>query len=172
MVFYKMKTPLLVLLFLISGCISRVVPLKHEYVPATYEKVSQLPKAKVWKNVQDFLSKNGMSARILDSSSGLIKTNVTNMAWTYENKNGILDNPKAWVVVERVIYKNKLLPLTAITGEWDIRLKSTKEDQTYIVINMSSLKYSTPSVPTFQPFLQAGPRSTGVFEQMLYEQIN
>lgn len=166
-----MKTLLLIFSLFFIGCISRVVPLKHDYVPATYEKVSERPKDQVWKSLVDYFSKSGLTIRVLDSSSGLVKSNSTNLPWTYENKKGTLDNPRAWVVVERVIYKNKLLPLTSVIGEWDIRIKATKEGQAYIVVSMANLKYNTPSEPTYQPFLQAAPRSTGVFEQMLYDQI-
>jgi hypothetical protein len=105
------------------------------------------------------------------SSSGLIKSHQTKLIWSYENKKGKLNDPQAWVAVERVIYKNKPLTLTSIVGEWNIRIKAINDSQTYIVINLVNLRYSTPVEPSFQPFLQATPRSTGVFEQVIYDQI-
>ena len=166
-----MKFLPLVFLFFSVGCISRVVPLKQEYVPATFEKVSDRPKYEVWKSLLHFFSKNGLSIRVSDSTSGLVKSSPANLTWTYENKKGKLNDPEAWVVVERVIYKNKLLPLTSVVGEWDVRIKEAKDGQSYIIVSLANLKYNTPTEPSYQPFLQAAPRSTGVFERTLYDQI-
>lgn len=157
-------------LFLI-GCVSRVVPLKRTYVPGAYEKLIEKPKEQVWNSLLDILPKNGLPVRLKESGSGLIKCEPVKLAWTYENKKGKLDDPQAYVVVERVIYKNKLLPLTSVTGEWDIRLKESKEGQTYLVVSLVNLRYTTPTEPSYQPFLQAIPTSTGVFERTLYEQV-
>lgn len=166
-----MKIWLLGFSFFFVGCVSAVIPLRHAYIPGLYEQVSEKPKNQVWNRLFTFFSRNGLSIRLVDSSSGLIKSTQTNLPWSYENKKGKLNNPRAWVAVERIIYKNKPLVLTSITGEWNIRIKALNDSQTYVLVNLVNLRYNTPVDTSFQPFLRATPRSTGVFEKMLDEQL-
>lgn len=166
-----MKILLLGFSLFFLGCVSAVIRLRNPYIPGLYEQVSGKPKARVWNNLFSFFSKNGLSVRLVDSTNGLIKSSQTNLPWSYENKKGKLNNPRAWVVVERIIYKNKPLVLTSVTGEWNIRIKALNDSQTYVVVNLVNLRYNTPLDTSYQPFLRASPRSTGVFEKMLEEQI-
>lgn len=166
-----MKILLLCFSFFFVGCVSSVIPLRHKYIPGIYEQVFEKPKSQVWNSLLNFFSKNGVSLRLVDSSSGLLKSHQTNLPWSYESKKGKLNDPRAWVAVERIIYRNKPLVLTSIVGEWSIRLKALNDSQTYIVVNLVNLRYNTPLEPTFQPFLRATPRSTGVFERMIYDQL-
>jgi hypothetical protein len=166
-----MKILLLGLAFFFVGCVSSVIRLRHEYVPGLYEQIIETPKSKVWNSLLTVLSKSDLSIRLADSSSSLIKSHQTKLLWSYENKKGKLNNSKAWVAVERVIYKNKPLVLTSITGEWNIRMKAINDSQTYIVVNLVNLRYNTPLDTSFQPFLRATPRSTGVFEKMICDQL-
>lgn len=166
-----MKSLLLIFSLFLFSCVSRVVPLRHQYLPGIYEQVSEKPKANVWNSLLDFFSKNGLSIRVLDSSTGLIKSAQTRLPWSYETKGGKLNDPQAWVVLERVIYKNKPLVLTSIVGDWNIRLKEIEEGRTYVVVNLVNLKYNTPLDTSYQPFLRATPRSTGVFERMIADHL-
>ena len=167
-----MKSLLLIFSFFLIGCVSRVVPLRHQYLPGIFEQVVTKPKAVVWANLLNFLSQNQIAVRVSDSATGLLKSGQTALPWSYESKGGgKLNDPEAWVAVERVIYKNKPLTLTSIVGEWNIRVKELDAGRTYIVVNLVDLRYSTPSEPTYQPFLRASPRSTGVFERMLADQL-
>lgn len=166
-----MKILLLGLSFFFVGCVSSVIRLRHEYIPGLYEQVIEKPRARVWNSLLATLSKSGLSIRLVDSSSGLIKSHPTKLPWSYENKKGNLNDPQAWVAVERVIYKNKPLVLTSIIGEWSIRTKAINDSQTYLVVNLVNLKYNTPLDTSFQPFLRATPRSTGMFEKMIGDQL-
>lgn len=155
----------------LAGCVSSVIPLRHAYLPGLYEQVCEKPKKEVWKSLLTFFSMKGLPVRLVDTGSGLIKSHQTKLSWSYENKKGKLNDAKAWVAVERIIYKNKPLVLTSITGEWNVRVKALNDSQTYLVVNLVNLRYNTPLDSTFQPFLRATPRSTGVFERVLYEQL-
>ena len=79
---------------LLFGCVSyKTVPLKNTYTNGNFEAASENTKEKVWDNIIDFFSKNGLSIRIIDRSSGLIVSNETALTWTYETKEGVSASP-------------------------------------------------------------------------------
>jgi hypothetical protein len=164
-----------VFIILIIACVScvssKVIPLKGTYSNGNFEAVTSTPKDKVWDNIIDFFTKKGLSIRIIDRSSGLIISNESELTWTYEDKNGKLVKPDAFIAISKVISlsNNKPVNPTMITGEWNIRIKDASGGQTSIAVNLVNPKYITPFNPTATAFKQGAFQSTGIFEKTIYD---
>lgn len=159
---------------ILSSCFG-TQKLKGSYGNKPYVISSDKPAEEVWSNIIDFFSQNGISIQTIDKSSGLIVSNDNDFkdAVTFEKKDGTLEHPKDWVVVERKeIWGNAVMP--TVTGRWNIRIKSSPDKKTSINVNLTSIKasyYSTGNkyAPAMNVPLEA--RSTGVFEQLIADKV-
>ncbi len=174
----KRFLPLAVLVILIQ-CSPKIAPLTKTYQAKPYEAISDNNKDIVWDKIVDFFAKNGLSIKLIDRSSGLIVSDATTLTYTHEDDKGNLKNPKAWVVLNK-IYKagNKLyIEPTSLTGEWNIRIKSTSDNKTNINVNLVNIKYTylnSSGMPEkdsqyFVNKFQA--QSTGKFEEFIFNNV-
>lgn len=164
----------LLLSFALLGCMStKSIPLKGTYTNGNFEATTPTPKDKVWDNIVDFFSKKGLSIKIIDRSSGLIVSDETALTWSYEDKNGKLVHPDAWVAIKKILVSGSNTPIkpNIITGEWNIRIKGAPNNQTSIAVNLVNQRYINQFAITPTAFSQGGIQSTGVFEKMIYDQI-
>lgn len=164
----------LFLIYTFSGCMStKAVPLKGTYTNGNFEAITPTSKEKVWDNIIDFFSKKGLPIKIIDKSSGLIVSDETGLTWSYEDKNGKLIDPTAWVAIKKILISGTNTPIkpTLVTGEWNIRIKGAPNNQTSVAVNLVNPKYMNMNVSTLTYFSSGGVKSTGVFEKMIYEQI-
>ena len=130
----------------------------------------------VWSSIIDLFSSKGVSIKVIDKQSGLIVSDNSSLLnnYTFEDKEGKLENPNAWVVLERrgnglggVFRPDKL------TGDWNIRIKELN-NKTVISVNLVNLNASLYVPPTNYAsgnILPFNSKSTGVFEKLIFDNI-
>ncbi len=163
-------------LLLLSACSVKMIPIKGNYPSTPIIYTSEKTKDAIWDNLIDFFAQNGLSIKIIDRSSGLIIASSTALVWTYEDKKGVVYNKTAWVVLPKMYDQgqDKVLKPDAVTGEWNVRLKET-DGKTSININLVNIQEIHYAVSGYYGHSQetkalAG-RTTGKFEQMIYDRI-
>ncbi len=165
-----MKYLILFSFFTLSCSAPKIIPLKGSYVTPPYEIKTEKSFNLVWDRLVDLFAQNGLSIKIIDRSSGLIVAGFTEMEVTYEDKNGILKNPKASLVTN-VLYNwgaNKYAPLYNIaTGDWNVRIKES-DSGTLINVNVVNVKYYDAFTKNYKI---ADCKSTGVFEKLISDYL-
>lgn len=173
-----MKKLLPVILMLFVGCKvqqPQAIPLKNNYSNGNFEGISDKPKDRVWDNIIDFFSKSGLPIRILDKSSGLLISGEITLRYTSEDKKGNLVNPGAYVVVNKIQYRDGSIGTPnylGVTGEWNVRIKDGEGGKTVVAVNLVNPKYTSiidRNVPI--SFKQGMFQSTGVFENLIFQAI-
>jgi hypothetical protein len=151
----------------------KTIPLKGTYSNGNFEKTTSMSKDAVWENIIEFFAKNGLPIKLIDRSSGLIISNESYLTWTFENSKGQLQNPQAWVVLAKQINPNNKTPIKyqVVTGEWNVRIKSTPANETLINVNLVNVKYTSMFTTTATQFIPGMFQSTGVFENRIYDTI-
>lgn len=166
-------TLILISLFLTSCTSYKTIPLKGNYLDKPYVIESEKNFNQVWSNIIDLFATNGISIKLLDKDSGLIVAEKTSFInnYTYENKEGLLENPNAYVIVNKVkgdaLLDRSIIPVE-IFGEWNVRIKETVDNKTSININLNSLEAWGINYNSRYFFLI---KSTGVYENLIAEFI-
>lgn len=93
-----MKLLFCILIASLLSCISsklKIIPIKESYpnIPMVFQSDKSFEQ--VWDNLIDLFAQKGLSIIIIDKSSGLLISNRSKLASTYEMKNGKLNNPGA-----------------------------------------------------------------------------
>lgn len=170
----KIIIPLVLLL--IAGCTTVIVPLK-----GTYEKpafVSSKNVDQVWSNIIDMFANHGISIKLIDKASGLIVSEETSFldSFTFEDPNGNLRDNTAIVVLNTIKYGEVQQVPQFVTGSWNIRIKPNAEDpnKTDVNVNLLNIKaefhyYGGSYVPPRHYIFEG--KSTGVFEKKIFEMI-
>ncbi len=159
----------------LTQCTSKIAPVTKTYQDKPYEIISDNNRDIVWDKIVDFFAKKGLSIKLIDRSSGLIVSDETNLTYTHEDDKGNLKNPKAWVVLNRIYrYGSKLyIEPSTVTGEWNIRIKSTPENKTNINVNLVNIKYTflnssgLPDKYSLDYRNKSSGQSTGQFEALI-----
>jgi hypothetical protein len=168
-------------LFYMVSCNNKLVPLQRTYQDKPYE-FSSTSKEEAWKKIINFFTSKGLTIKSIDKNSGLITTENTSFlnSYTWENKNGSLTNPNAFVVCNKVrapfTYTRALKP-DIITGQWVIRLK---EEGARIIITTRLTNATGKVVIDNSASYDQGPeesynltvQSTGIFEKTIEEALN
>lgn len=158
------------ILFLTSCTAIRITPLKGTYPQTPIIYYSDKSFDKVWDNIIDLFAQKGLSIRIIDRSSGLIISTQSPLSWAYEDKKGILKNPKADVAIP-LMYNpnsNNSLTPTSVTGEWNIRIKA-QDGKTSINVNLVNITRTQAILGhPEQTYTVANGKTTGNFERFIY----
>lgn len=161
-------------IFSLTSCGIKVIPIKGTYQNVPFEIETEKSFDQVWDNVVDLFAKKGLSIVVIDRSSGLIVSKPGSLIYTYENSNGQLLNPNAWVVIPKIIDKgsNKVVKNATVQGEWNVRIKE-KNGKTVINVNLVNITASVMSFNTMNPYFEVltDAKSTGVFEKYISEFI-
>jgi hypothetical protein len=167
-----MKTSILlaslIILFFLSGCDNRLVPLRGNYPDRSYEISIASTKEQVWNKAIEILLSRGYAIKFSDKNSGVITTdNISFLnAYTWETKDGDLINPNAFVVCTRFRGAFTFAPSIdphILTGQWAILIKQ-ENDQ--VVLNIS-LANAVGKIETYNLTV----KSTGVFEQLVRQEF-
>ena len=161
--------------FLLCNCVSKKI---INNAPHSYSFTSDKSFDEVWSNVIDFISLKGVSIKNIDKESGLIVTDEYSLtgSYTYEDKNGSLKNPNAYVVLQKRKggFGNTIKP-DFIHGNYNIRVKPEKNG-TSITINLVNL---IAGVTVNKNIYGGGGnmvyyvvKSTNVFEKELAQKLN
>ena len=159
--------------FIFSSCAVKVYPLKGKYQDGPFVQVSQNPIDSVWDRLIDLFATKGLPIKIIDKSSGLIISDKTALLATNEDKNSKLENPDAWVVLEKVYNPGTrtFLKPGYVVGEWNVRIKSNTNGGTTINVNLVNLKDVYTDLKGFTNERETKAISTGVFEKIIFEYI-
>ena len=160
------------------ACSPKIYPLKGSYPQTPIVRFSDNSFDKVWEKTIDFFAENGIPIRIIDKSSGLIISDKANLTWSFEDKNGKLVNPMAFVAIPSVMDQDKFKPYRpeSVTGEWNVRIKAV-EGKASINVNLYNITatfgrsyYSTFTHSIVEPVKLDG-RTTGVFEKKISDAV-
>ncbi len=161
----------------LTSCFGGMIPLKGKYQDAPFQATSTNNKEVVWGKVIDMFAQKGLSIKIIDKSSGLIVSERSKLLWTYEDKNGQLENSDAHIVIEKpkkqgVGVINPQEPL-AVTGEWNIRVKDSDNGGTLINVNLVNIKQTIPGANRYSgnQEVSVSGTSTGNFEKIIYDTV-
>ena len=170
-----------------TSCITQKhIPLNGDYqIKDTYSV--QKSKEDVWTNIVALFAKNGIGIKIIDKSSGLIISENTlfqrgykdiNSMATFENDKGFIVNKNAFLVCDRNTIGGMEVKTADISGNWNIRVFE-KEGNVFVNTNITNVKVYTLSYSLVTHAYEQGTnnyifncKSTGVFEKMIFDEIN
>lgn len=163
-------------LIIIAGCSVQNVPLKGQYPDKPFEITTNKSMDIVWSNIIDLFAQKGLSIKVIDKSSGLITSEKTSFLnnYSYESSSGTPENPNAWIVISKQSYGGTVLNPQKLSGEWNVRIKSSGDNQTRININVTNIEgtyYAAQTQYTPVMNLTYDGRTTGKFEQMIAEYV-
>lgn len=168
-------------LFLIVGCNNKVIPLKNTYQDKSYKFANSSNKEQTWNKLIDLFTAKGLAIKTIDKNDGLITTDNTSFlnSYAWENKDGSLTNPNAFVVCSKV---RGFLTLASsikpdnITGQWTVRTKQ-EADKTIVDIRLANAGgkvviensgiYGSATKETHNLIVE----STGIFEKSIEEAL-
>jgi hypothetical protein len=152
------------------GCSLVNVPLKGNYNSSAVEMTTTQPIDSVWSKLTDIFTKNGLPVKRIDKTKGSISTRNApiNAVYTFENTDGQLEQPGAWVVLYKVYNKNKEWKPEEIRGQWSIQVTEKEKGTTNIKID--PLVICTYFPKSFVKFQIPG-QSTGKLEELLQQSL-
>jgi hypothetical protein len=175
---FKIRTliTLVAIPLLLFSCSPKIVPIKGSYQNKPFEMVSNNSKDVVWDKIIDLFAQTGFSIKIIDRSSGLIISDKGSLKYSRENKKGELRDKNAWVVLDAVYQSGStyLVPISSVTGEWNVRIKDADAGKTNININLVNIAayYMQGTGPYAVPqVLRVNAKSTGNFEKLISDKI-
>jgi hypothetical protein len=132
------STPIAILIILIiNGCNPYSVPLKGKYIESPIEFTSTVKTDSIWLNITKIFSQNGLAVKKIDTVNGLILSKDTRFihVYSFEDKDGNLEVPQAWVVLKKNLCQGKAMDPKEIRGEWRIQINQTDSGVTKIKID-------------------------------------
>ncbi len=121
-------------------------------------------------------TKQMYAIKVIDKSSGLITTEKSSFIsnYSYEGDNGQLESPNAWVVINKQTYGGSVIAPQKLTGEWNVRVKTTGDNKTSINVNITNIEgsyYQAQAPYTPQMNLTYEGKSTGKFEKIIADYV-
>lgn len=158
-------------ILLLSSCTPGFIGLKGLYPQTPIINYTEKSKDRVWDNIIDLFAQKGIPIKIIDKSSGLIVSDKAKLSWSYEDKKGKLYEPKAFAAIRQFKYPNVNKPVNPdrVTGEWNIRIKEI-DGKTSINVNLYNIEGTYP-LGNSNTIRDAGGKTTGVFEQLIYDAV-
>lgn len=158
-------------ILLLSSCAPGFIALRGQYPQTPIINYTDKSKDQVWDNIIDFFAQKGIPIKIIDKSSGLIVSDKSKLSWSYEDKKGKLIRPQAFAAVRQLKFPNVNKPVDPekVTGEWNIRIKET-DGKTSINVNLYNIEGTYP-IGNSNSVRDAGGKTTGVFEQLIYDAV-
>lgn len=157
---------LIIATVVINACNPTKVDLKGKYLASPLEISSTKSIDSIWSDVTRLFATNGLSIERIEKKKGLIVSTKTSFipVYTFEDKDGRLQKPKAWVVLPRVVVNKKEWNPKTIYSEWSVQINETEKGTTTIkvdpivICNYSPNKFTTVEIRG---------QSTGNFEELL-----
>lgn len=122
---------------IINGCNPKTIPLKGNYVTNPIEFTSAKSSDSLWLDVTHVFAEKGLDVKKIDKKKGLIVSQETSFisAYTFEDKDGKLKDPEAWVVLQKVFIKKKEWEPKTIYSEWSIQINQIENGVTLIKLS-------------------------------------
>ncbi len=164
--YYKPYLIAVIIVIIVNGCTPDSVPLKGKYTDNPTEFTSTKSSDTLWLNVSQIFSENGLVVKKIDTEKGLIVTKKTQFisVYTHEDKDGKLEEPRAWVVLQKDFTKRKVWKPKRIYGEWTIQINETESGVTKIKIDPIVICTYYPNMFTK---METRGQSTGKLESLI-----
>jgi hypothetical protein len=148
------------------GCTPTSVLLKGTYPSRPYEITTTKPIDSVWADLSDIFTKNGLPIKKIDKTNGLLRTKKIpiNSTYTFEDNNGNLEQPEAWVVLTKEFVKEKQWKPKIIFAQWNVQITQAEGSKTFLKIDPIVITTYYPN--TFTK-MEARGQSTGKLESLL-----
>jgi hypothetical protein len=149
-----------------NGCDASLAPLQGKYSDAPLVITLTRSADSTWLKIADIFAAKGLKVKSIDKSKGQIITAKTSFisAYTFEGKNGQLEEPQAWVVLPKVFRKEKQWIPKSIYSTWNIQLAETTGGQTMVKVDPVVLCTYYPNAFTVA---EVSGQSTGVVEALI-----
>jgi hypothetical protein len=154
------------ILLLACGCNPVGVLLKGNYSDQPTLIFSTKSIDSSWSNLNELFTRKGLAIKKIDTTNGLIITKEIpiNAAYTFENKDGQLENPEAWVVLTKVFNKKKQWKPKRIYGQWSIQISELEPGTSTIKIEPTVM---CTFFPNFFTSMHTQAQSTGELEELV-----
>lgn len=159
----------IIAIIIINSCSPVIIPLKGQYPTSPSEITSTKSIDATWSNITDLFTTAGLTVKNIDKTKGLITSSQTAFipVYSFEDKDGHLINPQAWVVLPiTVANKNEWKPKT-IYSRWSIEVAETEKGTTVIKVDPVVICTYWPDMFTSA---EIHSKSTGKLEQLLKSQ--
>lgn len=171
----KRSVLMLMIVLFLSSCVTTdyFIKLKSNYQRDPYVITTSKTKNEVWNKIIELFATKGIPIHMIDKDSGLIISQVMSFIsnYTYEDPDGNLIKPNAYIITER--YKPSLNSpdLTELTAQWNIFV-SESDGKTKINVNLLNIKAIdryrvNNSIQEYERIAY----STGVFERTLADYL-
>jgi hypothetical protein len=157
---------IIIVLIIITGCNPAYILLKGKYEAGPSEMTSTKPVDSIWSNLIDLFSANGLVIKNIEKKKGLVVSAKTSFipVYTFEDKDGQLQAPQAWVVLQKVIANKKEWNPKRIYGLWSIQITETGKGTTTIKIDPIVICTYFPNMFTS---VETRGQSTGKLEELI-----
>ena len=164
--YYNPHSIVVIIVIIINGCTPDSVPLKGKYTDTPIEFTSTKTSDSLWLNIRQIFSEKGLVIKKIDTKEGLIVTKKTPFisVYTQEDKDGKLEEPRAWVVLQKDFTKRKVWKPKRIYGEWTIQINETESGVTKIKIDPLVICTYYPNMFTS---MKAKGQSTGKLKSLI-----
>jgi hypothetical protein len=155
-----------VIIVIINGCNPKLIPLKGKYADSPFEITSIKSVDSIWVDITQLFNQNGLSIKKLEKEKGVIVSTKTSFipAYTFEDKDGKLIQPEAWIVLEEVYLKKKKWYPNKIYCQWDIQITEKGKE-------LSTIKVAPIVMCTYYPnmftTMEIHCQSTGKLEELI-----
>lgn len=121
---------------IINGCSSYIVPLKGKYADRTVEITTAASVDSTWLMINQLFTEKGLPVKKSVKEKGVIITAKSSFipAYTFEDNDGKLVEPEAWIVLREVMVNKKKWVPKKIFCEWNIQITETEKGMTTIKI--------------------------------------
>jgi hypothetical protein len=149
-----------------SSCNFTSIPLKGQYLDKPAEIKSSKPVDSIWLTVNRLFEANGLPIKKVDKEKAIVTSKKTSFiaVYTFENPDGKLMVPEAWVVLKQVMAHGKRKDPKTIFSEWNIRISDLGNGMSLVNVNpVVTCSYYINSFTKMETYAQ----STGKFEELL-----
>lgn len=153
-----------------AACTPELIPIKGKYNDSASEITLIQQADSVWLNLTALLTRHGLLVKKIDKVKGLLtsKESAFIAVYTFEDDNGQLIQPQAWVVLNKAIVKGKQWYPKAINSQWNIQVNETKEGT---LIKIDPVVMCTYYPNMFTRMEDRG-KSTGKLEELIKSSFN
>lgn len=155
---------------MLFGCNPTLVTLKGKYNDGVAQMTTTKPVDSAWTTISGIFTANGLPLKSVDKNKGAIVTKDApiNSIYTFEDKDGRMEQTQAWVVLPRVFNKEKEWKPKYISGKWQIQVAESGNGVTTIKIEPVVTAVYFPN-----PFLRSEVQgqSTGKLETLIEQAL-
>jgi hypothetical protein len=161
---------LVIIAMIMNGCNPELVPLKGKYENSPFEITSTKPGDSLWVNITQLFETKGLVLKHIDKKKGLLTTTKTSFipVYTFEDPDGQLIKPEAWVVIKKTIVNKKEWNPKSIYSRWNIQITESGNGTTTIKVDPIVICTYYPNMFTSA---EGQEQSTGKLEELIRSSI-